>query len=81
MDVKAWIQIECTFPPAAGRCGGTSGDELSAALRGASLVCCIGAEICLGALMGKRPFRFVRSDIPLPLSSDILAMAVNCYPR
>jgi hypothetical protein len=28
--------------------------------------------------MGRRPFRFVRSDIPLLLSSDILAIAVNC---
>lgn len=75
------LQIECTFPPAAGRCGGASRDELSAALRGVSLRCCIGADICFGALMGTRPFRFVRSDIPLLLSSDILAMAANCYPR
>lgn len=50
-----------------------SRDEFLAVLGGESLVCGMGADICLGALMGRRPFRFVRSEMPLLLSSDILA--------
>ena len=41
-------------------------------LLGTSPVCCMGPDICLGALIAGRAFLLVRSDIPLRLSSDIL---------
>jgi hypothetical protein len=64
--------VDCTFPPACGRCGGASNEDLPPLLRGAFPVGWIGADICFGALIAGRPFRFVRRDIPLPLSSDIV---------
>ena len=60
-----------TFPLAWGLCGASS-EAFPLVLLGPSPVCCIGPDICLGALIAGRPFLFVRRDIPLRVSSDIV---------
>lgn len=66
-----------TFPPTWGRCGGDSKDDFPVVLRGASPDCCIGPDICFGALIAGRPFLLVRREIPLLFSSDILRKEID----